>query len=62
MHSVAGSVTDMDSFVKIAKEDFKEAYRLFTDPGFPRLLKNAGTKELALYKGLSRQPVTYQNA
>lgn len=61
MHSVAGSVTDMDSFVKIAKEDFKEAYRLFTDPGFPRLLKNAGTKELALYKGLSRQPVTYQN-
>ena len=61
LKSVAGEVPDMDAFVKIAKEDFKEAYRIFTDHRFELLLKNADKKEKALYKGLSRQPVTYQN-
>lgn len=59
--SVLGEVPNMDTFTKIAKEDFKEAYRLFTDPGFGLLLKNAEEKELALYQGLSKQPVTFQH-
>ena len=59
--SVAGEIPDIDAFVKIAREDFKEAYRIFTDQKFELLLKNADKKEKALYKGLSRQPVTFQN-
>lgn len=59
--SVAGEVPNMDTFAKVAKDDFKEAYRLFTDPGFALLLKNAEEKELALYQGLSRHPVTFQH-
>lgn len=57
----AGEVRDMDSFLKIAREDFREAYLLFTDKNFPLLLNHADLKEMALYKGLARQPVTYQN-
>ena len=51
----------MDTFVNIAKDDFKEAYRVFTDRRFELLLRNAGQKEKALYKGLSKQPVTFQS-
>lgn len=59
--SVVGEVPNMDTFAKVAKDDLKEAYRLFTDPGFALLLKNAEEKELALYQGLSRHPVTFQH-
>ena len=51
----------MDTFVKIAKDDFKEAYRIFTDRRFELLLQNADKRERALYKGLSKQPVTFQH-
>ena len=61
LKSVAGDVPDMDTFVNIAKDDFKEAYRVFTDRRFELLLRNAGQKEKALYKGLSKQPVTFQH-
>lgn len=59
--SVAGKVTDLDSFVNIAKDDFREAYRLFTDSRFRELLDQKDKKQMALYKGLSRQPVTFQH-
>ena len=61
LKSIAGEVPDMDTFAGIAKEDFKEAYRIFTDNKFELLLKDADKKEKALYRGLSRQPVTFQN-
>ena len=61
LKSIAGEVPDMDTFVKIAKDDFKEAYRIFTDRRFELLLQNADKKEKALYKGLSKQPVTFQH-
>lgn len=61
LKSAAGDVPDMDTFVNIAKDDFKEAYRVFTDRRFELLLRNAGQKEKALYKGLSKQPVTFQH-
>lgn len=61
LKSAAGDVLDMDTFVNIAKDDFKEAYRVFTDRRFELLLRNAGQKEKALYKGLSKQPVTFQH-
>ena len=61
LKSIAGEVPDMDTFAEIAKDDFKEAYRIFTDSKFELLLKDADKKEKALYRGLSRQPVTFQN-
>ena len=36
VQSLAGEVPDMNTFVQIAKDDFKEAYRLFTDKSFTR--------------------------
>ena len=57
----SGEIGDIKAFAAVAKNDFREAYRLFTDPGFELLLQSAGDSELALYKGLSCQPVTYQN-
>lgn len=61
VRSSAGEVKDVDTFRDIAKNDFREAYRLFTDKSFPAVMKESGQKELALYSGLSRQPVTYQH-
>lgn len=57
----AGTIENMETFCEIAKRDFREAYRIFTGKGFAGILKDAGDKELALYKGMSRQPVTYQH-
>ncbi len=59
--SIAGKVTDLDSFVNIAKDDFREAYRLFTDHRFADLLDQENNKQMALYLGLSKQPVTFQH-
>lgn len=61
IHSSAGEVKDMEAFYGIAKRDFREAHRLFTDKSFPMVLKDAGQKQKALYAGLSKQPVTYQH-
>ena len=61
VRSHGGEVLDMESFLKIAKSDFREAYRIFKDKSFPGILKNAGQKEKALYAGLSVQTVTYQH-
>ncbi len=54
-------VGSLQEFPGLAREDFREAFRLFTDPAFSVLLKSSGARERALYAGLSRQPVTYQH-
>ncbi len=56
-----GAVNSPEDFLKIAREDFREAYRLFTDQSFPVILEQGTAREKALYAGLSRQPVTYQH-
>ena len=57
-----GEVRSLDDFAKIAEEDFREAYRMFTDPEFERLCeKQSDGRIRSLYAGLSAQPVTYQN-
>ena len=61
MLSSGGEVKDMEAFQQIARNNFREAYRLFTDSSFAGILKDAGQKEQALYLGLSKQPVTYQH-
>lgn len=59
--SSAGIVESMEAFTQIAKRDFREAFRIFTDKRFPMILKEESKKIRALYGGLSQQPVTYQH-
>ena len=59
--SSEGEIKDMEAFREIARRDFREAYRLFTDKYFPVVMAGAGNREKALYAGMSRQPVTYQH-
>lgn len=59
--SAAGEIRTMDEFCRIAKEDFREAYRLFTDKSFAFVLREESSSARALYRGMSQQPVTYQH-
>ena len=59
--SSEGEIKDMEAFREIAKRDFREAYRLFTDKCFPVVMAGAKNRQKALYAGMSRQPVTYQH-
>ena len=54
-------VENLESFCKIAKNDVREAYRVFTDKSFPAVLKAENHYEKALYQGFSSHPVTYQH-
>lgn len=61
VESAAGEMKDMDAFCALAKEDFREAYQVFKNPEFSMLLEHKDAKETALYQGLAKLPVTYQN-
>ena len=61
LKTAKGIVSDLEEFCQIAKKDFREAFRIFTDPSFSSLLKNEEEQKKALFAGLSRQPVTYQH-
>ena len=56
-----GIVNDLEGFCQIARKDFREAFRIFTDSSFSALLKKEEDQKKALFAGLSRQPVTYQH-
>lgn len=55
-----GEVKDLLSFVRLAETNYREAFRLFTHPGFAALLPE-DQKLYALYRGMSANPVTYQH-
>lgn len=59
--STVGEIQTVDSFCDIAKRDFREAYRIFTDKNFVAVLKSESGKGKSLYAGMSQQPVTYQH-
>ena len=61
LKTAKGTVNDLEEFCQIARKDFREAFRIFTDPSFSSLLKNEEDQKKALFAGLSRQPVTYQH-
>lgn len=61
MRTSAGAVENLEDFREIARGDFREAHRLFTDKSFHTVIDCAENRDRALYAGLSRQPVTYQN-
>ena len=58
---LGSEVRDLEALTEIAHRDFREAYRIFTDKNFATVIAEADPKQKALYAGLSRQPVTWQN-
>ncbi|MBQ6603332.1 MAG: hypothetical protein IJH99_08035 [Eubacterium sp.] len=54
-------IVDIDSFVKLAKTNYREAFRLYTSDSFKSLLADKEEVHVPLYEGLSRNPVTYQH-
>lgn len=55
-----GTVRTLEDFVKLAKEDFREAYQLFVEPSFTSLL--AGREYLLpCYRSMVKTPAPYQN-
>ena len=61
IRSFSGVVENLDGFTKIARDDFKEAFRIFKDNSFAKILEKEDEKIQTLYQGMSRQPVTYQH-
>lgn len=56
-----GEVRSLESFTKLARSDFREAFRLFLSPEFGRFFKGKDACWLPLYRGLSANPAGYQH-
>ena len=56
-----GEIKSLDSFAKLARSDFREAFHLFTSVEFPRFLKGRDACWETLYRGLSANPAGYQH-
>ena len=59
--SAGRKVSSLEEFLHIAREDFHEAYRIFTERHFSLILSDQSEKIRSLYAGMSQQPVTYQH-
>ena len=49
IRSFTGVVENLDAFVQVAKDDFKEAFRIFKDPSFARILEGEDERSQTLY-------------
>lgn len=56
-----GEIRTLDEFVKLAENDYREAFRLYTSDSFARVLQGSDRQYLTLYRGMSQNPVTYQH-
>lgn len=54
-------VKSLEDFANVCQKDLREGFHLFTNPNFRRLLGGKNRKYLALYQGMSHNPVTYQH-
>ena len=61
IRTFTGVVEDLDGFAKVARDDFKEALRIFRDKSFFRILEKEEEKIKTLYLGLAKETVTYQH-
>lgn len=59
--SSIGAIRTLEDFTRLAKDNQREAFRLFTGDGFLKVLGEKRGAYAALYKGLSHNPVTYQH-
>lgn len=55
-----GKVASLHDFVRLAKEDMREAVRLFYSPNFKNILQREESRIALLYDGLCREPATAQ--
>lgn len=55
------AVQTLDDFAQVCKRSMREGFLLFTDPGFPGILNGKNRPFMALYRGMSHNPVTYQH-
>ena len=56
-----GTIRNSEMFTELARENFREAFRVFTSDGFFSLMEQEPVQNQAMGKGLTHQPVTYQN-
>ena len=56
-----GNLRDLEQFASLAAENYKEAFRVYSKEAFKQLLKNESMRYEELYRGLSKNPTTYQN-
>lgn len=56
-----GHLGSLDDFAVLAKEDYREAFRIFTSDDFLAFSPDEKKAYAALYKGMSQNPVTYQH-
>lgn len=56
-----GKIRTLNDFVKLAENDYREAFRLYASKSFPKVLQGSDRKYLSLYRGMSKNPVTYQH-
>ena len=61
VQAASGQIRTLDDFTQLAREDIREAFRLFKAPSFLQLLKKDAPEQMTLYKGMSENPVTYQH-
>ena len=54
-------VATLEDFARVCQGSLREGFRLFTTPAFPTLLDGKNRPHMALYKGMSHNPVTYQH-
>ncbi|MDO4518838.1 MAG: DUF5717 family protein [Eubacteriales bacterium] len=57
----SGEKMTLEEFGRLAKENFREAYRLFTNDRFSGILDEKSSIGWTTYLGMTKQPVTYQH-
>lgn len=58
--SSRGTVGSFEDFVRLSKENFREAYGLFLNPSFEELIREE-ERLIPIYRSLTKAPVPYQN-
>lgn len=56
-----GTIRNPEMFTALARENFREAFRVFTSDSFFSLMEQEPVRNQAMGKGLTHQPVTYQD-
>lgn len=60
LESNYGTIRDLEDFTRLARNNYEEAYRVFISPAFAKILDGCDDDTKSLYRGLARNPVTYQ--
>lgn len=62
MKTSRGEVNSLEDFSELAKNNIREAFRLYNNSEvFMNLLERCAPEQITLYRGMSENPVTYQH-